>query len=85
MSLFAQQKCEVDAKTEKGYTALHGGVLSGNLKIVEKLVKHGANVNAQDNDGDTPMHLLSMTARLNEIKPITSDTPELLEVCVPLL
>lgn len=72
------KKCEVDVQTHKGYTALHGSILSGSLRIVEKLVKHGANVNAQDNDGDTPMHLLSMTSA--EMKPVTQDSPELMEV-----
>ena len=78
--MLCQQNCQVDAKTDKGYTALHGSILSGTLKITEKLLKYGADVNAQDNDGDTPMHLLNVS--LDEMKPVTADVPELMKVIV---
>ncbi len=39
-----------------GDTLLHRAVRSGNIKIVELLLKNGADVNATDIDGYTPLH-----------------------------
>lgn len=39
-----------------GQTALHLACLGGHLSVVEELVKAGANVNAADGLGRTPMH-----------------------------
>lgn len=41
----------------RGQTALALAVTQAYVKMIELLVEHGANVNAQDNDGDTPLHL----------------------------
>ena len=75
---FLLQKCETEAKNEKGGTALHCSIMSGAVRIIEKLVKHGVDVNAQDNNGDTPMHLLSLSGK--DLKPVTADVPELMKV-----
>ena len=55
---------------------MHAAVVSGVPKSVEKLIGHGANVNARDNIGDTPLHMLRMTE--NGEEPV--DLPELLKV-----
>ena len=39
-----------------GLTPLHQAVLDGNLDAVELLVKHGADINKQDDDTWTPLH-----------------------------
>jgi hypothetical protein len=36
---------------------LHWAALKGYVDAVELLVKHGADVNARNGDGDTPLHL----------------------------
>ncbi len=50
-------------KTKYGETALHFSVSSGELWLVEMLVKAGADVNAIDNDRISP---LDVAARINE-------------------
>jgi ferredoxin-like protein FixX len=39
-----------------GATALHMAVANGNLSTMTLLVKYGAFVNSQDDNGDTPLH-----------------------------
>ena len=40
-----------------GFTALHWAAQCGHLDICELLLHSGANVNAQNQTGDTPLHL----------------------------
>jgi uncharacterized protein len=54
---------DVNATDDKGYTALHGAAFRGDDKMIEFLVKSGANVEAKAKNGDTvadmangPMH-----------------------------
>eukprot|EP01059_Diplonema_ambulator_P018568 TRINITY_DN3099_c0_g1_i1.p1 TRINITY_DN3099_c0_g1~~TRINITY_DN3099_c0_g1_i1.p1 ORF type:complete len:328 (+),score=65.50 TRINITY_DN3099_c0_g1_i1:269-1252(+) len=46
----------VHFKTATGQTALHLATINGNKGIVQHLLSHGADPNAQDNDGDAPLH-----------------------------
>ena len=49
---------EVDAKDDKFVgTFLHWAAAGGQDEIVELLIAAGADVNATDGDGDTPLHL----------------------------
>ena len=46
-----------------GSSALHLAVSNGNLKISSLLFFKGANVNAKDNAGETPLHIASYTGK----------------------
>lgn len=41
----------------QGWTALHAAAYNGHKKLVAYMLTNGANANAQDNDGNTPLHL----------------------------
>ena len=47
---------------------MHAAIVSGIRKSVEKLIDHGADVNARDNKGNTPLHMLRMMKNSEEIK-----------------
>jgi ankyrin repeat protein len=49
---------DLDAQDVRGYAALHYAVESTSVKMVRQLVECGANVNIQNNDGNTPLHLV---------------------------
>jgi ankyrin repeat protein len=72
-----QDICEIDAVTHAGMTALHIAVHQGHSRIVERLVGFGANLNAQDSDGDTPLHL---TLLREAVDTLSADTPQLKKV-----
>jgi ankyrin repeat protein len=47
----------VDAPDREGKTALHYAAAKGHLNVVEWLVQKGANVNARNSSGITPLYL----------------------------
>lgn len=52
-----QPSCDLEVHSITGYTPLHGAVVKGITDMIEVLVSHGADVNAVDVRGDTPLHL----------------------------
>jgi ankyrin repeat protein len=46
---------DVNSRDSSDRTALHLATVNGNLKIIRTLIEAGANVNAQDADGKTPI------------------------------
>jgi hypothetical protein len=48
-------KCNIDAKTENGDTALHFAILGGCKECVDILLVAGADVDARNNDNVTPL------------------------------
>jgi ankyrin repeat protein len=46
-------------------TLLHGAVTSGNVQMLDHLVKHGLEVDAKDSCGDTPLKRAVLKRRLN--------------------
>jgi len=48
-------KAKVDMQNKQGATALHYAAVFGPVGKLEALVSRGANVNAPDSDGDTPL------------------------------
>lgn len=55
--LLASQRQNVNQKTSLGDTALHRAAGSGNVEILELLLRNGASVAAKDCWGNTPLHL----------------------------
>ena len=64
-----------------GQTALHLAIHQGHARIVERLVGFGVNLNLQDSDGDTALHI---TLSRDTTKPLSAETPQLKKVVIPL-
>lgn len=47
---------QIDSPDKSGWTPLHVAASEGKLSSVELLLKFGANVNAKNVDGATPLH-----------------------------
>jgi len=45
----------VNAKTKTGWTPLHNAATQDDKEIAELLIAKGADVNAKDDDGETPL------------------------------
>ena len=58
--LLRDGQCEVDPKNNRRQSPLLLAVSQGHTKLIELLVGHGADVNAEDEDGDTCLHLALM-------------------------
>jgi ankyrin repeat protein len=57
MRFVAESPSISDAVDALGRTALHWAVKRPNNKIAAGLIKHGANINATDSTGRTPLYL----------------------------
>lgn len=75
--MYLQDACDINACTNENQTALHIAVFQGHLDIVERLVGYGAQLNIQDSNGSTPLHL-ALTGGSTE--HITADTPQMKKV-----
>ena len=47
---------DVDALDREGRTSLFYAAIDGDIAIAAALIRHGANVNAQDKQLETPLH-----------------------------
>ncbi|KAL6714753.1 Ankyrin repeat domain-containing protein 55 [Lecanora helva] len=54
--LLSLQMASARDVTESGVSLLHSAANMGNLELVRLLIQEGADVNAQDEDGDSPLH-----------------------------
>lgn len=64
LSIFIFNRCHkitIKSRDRKGSTALHFAVTSMHIKNVQAFIKLGADVNAQDADGNTCLHLCIKT------------------------
>ena len=62
---------------ERGNTALHAAVHAAALACVAVLLALGADVNAQNRDGDTPLHLAAQMDDKASIKALLEQKPDL--------
>ncbi|KAF4070646.1 hypothetical protein AMELA_G00287870, partial [Ameiurus melas] len=54
--LVKEGRCDLNIRNSRGQTPLQLAVTQGHMQLVELLVLEGANVNAEDEEGDTAMH-----------------------------
>ncbi|XP_022111472.1 serine/threonine-protein phosphatase 6 regulatory ankyrin repeat subunit B-like isoform X2 [Acanthaster planci] len=59
-TLVKQKNCSKDVKNTKGHTALHLAIIKKHYECAKVLVDNGADVNAQDDEGNTCLHLVMM-------------------------
>lgn len=65
------QYLNLSVRTEyKGYTLLHVAAIVNNEDIVNYLLDLGLDINAQDNDGNTPLHIAVICAQSKHIKSL---------------
>lgn len=55
--LLFQGRCDVNVKNNRNQSPLHLAVIQGHVGMVQLLVSQGSDVNAEDEDGDTAMHI----------------------------
>lgn len=55
--LLNDDPAQINAADEYGFTALHGVAGEDQLEIARLLLEHGANVDARNDEGITPLHL----------------------------
>ena len=53
-----QPTCDTEARNSTLLTPFLMSVASGSLKVLERLVGHGVDITAVDEDGDTAIHLV---------------------------
>uniref|UniRef100_A0A669QUZ6 E3 ubiquitin-protein ligase MIB2 n=1 Tax=Phasianus colchicus TaxID=9054 RepID=A0A669QUZ6_PHACC len=55
--LIKEGRCDVNVKNSRNQTPLHLAIIQGHVGLVQLLVSEGSDVNAEDEDGDTAMHI----------------------------
>jgi ankyrin repeat protein len=55
--LLSSNKFDVNQKNHVGYTVLHQAVSFGSKEIIKILIEHGADINSQTKNGETPLML----------------------------
>ncbi|XP_074831656.1 E3 ubiquitin-protein ligase MIB2 isoform X2 [Carettochelys insculpta] len=56
--LIREGRCDVNLRNNRDQTPLHLAVAQGHTDLVQLLVHEGSDVNAEDEDGDTAMHIV---------------------------
>ncbi|KAI9531138.1 E3 ubiquitin-protein ligase mib2 [Dissostichus eleginoides] len=83
--LVKEGRCDVNIRNNRNQTALQLAVTQGHTDLVQLLVSEGADVNMEDEDGDTAMHVALLRPQLASVMlspPVgTSSTEEPSEGC----
>lgn len=69
LSLFLNRKLDIDSRDQNGATALHEAMLDDSYSSkykIEDLVKFGADINARDHAGQTPLHYAAARGNKND-------------------
>ncbi|KAM8927100.1 E3 ubiquitin-protein ligase MIB2 isoform 2-T2 [Pelodytes ibericus] len=66
--LIKEGRCDVNLRNNRNQSPLHLAVTQGHFNLVHLLLTEGADVNAEDEDGDTPMHIVFMRQHLEFIE-----------------
>ena len=69
---------DVDARNADGSTPLMHAAFNGNTKMVNRLIQAGANVNARDNNNETPLMWLAQSNDAREGRQSVYDILETL-------
>lgn len=67
--------CEVDARSQEGYTPLHVACMCGHSALVQALVARGASLRHRSSRGATALHFASQCAENLEVLRILLDHP----------
>jgi ankyrin repeat protein len=65
--LLFDKKAKVNSKGMDGHTALHECALFNRYEMADLLLTHGADVNAKDDDGRTPMDLALLAGKSDRV------------------
>ncbi|KAI4823990.1 hypothetical protein KUCAC02_012540 [Chaenocephalus aceratus] len=83
--LVKEGRCDINIRNNRNQTALQLAVTQGHTDLVQLLVSEGADVNMEDEDGDTAMHVALLRPQLASVMlspPVgTSSTEEPSEGC----
>ncbi|XP_040181757.1 E3 ubiquitin-protein ligase MIB2 isoform X3 [Rana temporaria] len=67
--LVKEGRCDVNLRNNRNQTPLHLAVTHGYINLVQLLVTEGGDVNAEDEDGETPMHIVLVQQHLTSLEP----------------
>ncbi|XP_060574718.1 uncharacterized protein LOC132732332 [Ruditapes philippinarum] len=70
--LLIDAKTDIKLKAKHGITALHqAAMMPGNIQLIEKLIEVGADVNEQNDEGETALHLACTSNEIRTIQVLT--------------
>uniref|UniRef100_H3D007 Uncharacterized protein n=1 Tax=Tetraodon nigroviridis TaxID=99883 RepID=H3D007_TETNG len=81
--LIKEGRCDINIRNNRNQTPLQLAVTQGHTDLVQLLVAEGADVNMEDEDGDTAMHVALLRPQLARIinntkgKGLEGDHPQL--------
>lgn len=66
-ALLLQGRCDINIRNNRNQTPLQLAVTQGHTELVQLLVDEGADVNMEDEDGDTAMHVALLRPQLANV------------------
>ncbi|KAG2425842.1 hypothetical protein HXX76_013466 [Chlamydomonas incerta] len=76
IKLMAEAGCNLAACDQNfGISLLHHAATEGKVEALNALIKLGANLTAQDRDGDTPLHAAAAAGELGALKALLAAAP----------